>query len=252
MICELNDTSKAARLFDGWEETLITSCLQQVMGRIFVTDTEHPGSALAFVGCFGFFAGEPDRELAGYRPEGFAILTPQNDAWAKLIEEAWPDAKKATRYAIKKDTVFDKAKLKKLAAVPEGYELRRIDAGIYDLCLQDPVTYDFVSCFGNKQRYLELGRGMVILKGGKIVSGASSYTRYREGIEIEVDTVPEERGKGLATAVCAALILGCLEEGLYPSWDAQNLTSVHMAQKLGYEFSHEYTVYEVSSEERTH
>ncbi|MBR5258347.1 MAG: GNAT family N-acetyltransferase, partial [Clostridia bacterium] len=92
MICELNDTSKASRLFDGWEETLITSCLQQVMGRIFVTDTEHPGSALAFVGCFGFFAGEPDRELAGYRPEGFAILTPQNDAWAKLIEEAWPDA----------------------------------------------------------------------------------------------------------------------------------------------------------------
>ena len=100
--------------------------------------------------------------------------------------------------------------------------------------------------------YLELGQGMVILKGGKIVSGASSYTRYREGIEIEVDTVPEERGKGLATAVCAALILGCLQEGLYPSWDAQNLTSVHMAQKLGYEFSHEYTVYEVSSEERTH
>ena len=92
----------------------------------------------------------------------------------------------------------------------------------------------------------------MILRDGKIVSGASSYTRYKEGIEIEVDTVPEERGKGLATAVCAALILACLDEGLYPSWDAQNLTSVHMAQKLGYEFAHEYTVYEVAAEERTH
>ena len=77
-------------------------------------------------------------------------------------------------------------------------------------------------------------------------------SRYREGIEIEVDTVPEERNKGLATIVCAALILGCLEEGLYPSWDAQNLTSVHLAEKLGYEYDHEYTAYEVSGEEGTH
>lgn len=93
---------------------------------------------------------------------------------------------------------------------------------------------------------------MVLLKNGRIVSGASSYTRYKEGIEIEVDTVSEERRKGFATIVSAALILQCLEEGLYPSWDAQNMLSVHLAEKLGYEFDHEYTVYEVASDERTH
>ena len=37
----------------------------------------------------------------------------------------------------------------------------------------------------------------------------------------------------------AALILQCLEEGLYPSWDAQNMISVHLAEKLGYELDHE-------------
>ena len=73
-----------------------------------------------------------------------------------------------------------------------------------------------------------------------------------EGIEIEVDTVEEERRKHLATAVCAALILRCLREGLYPSWDAQNLNSVRLSEKFGYVFDHEYTAYEVSSEERTH
>ena len=86
----------------------------------------------------------------------------------------------------------------------------------------------------------------------QFVSGASSYTRYIEGIEIEVDTVPEERRKGLALVACAALILRCLDEGLYPSWDAQNMDSVHLAEKLGYEFDHEYTAYEVAGEERTH
>lgn len=114
------------------------------------------------------------------------------------------------------------------------------------------MTADFVSAFGTKERYLSLGRGMVITMDGKIVAGASSYTRYKEGIEIEVDTVPRERGKHLATIVCSALILNCLAEGLYPSWDAQNMTSVHLAEKLGYEFDHEYVAYEVASEARTH
>ena len=50
MIYELTDTSKVAGLFEGWEETLIYSCLQKVMGKIFVTDLESPKSAMAFVG----------------------------------------------------------------------------------------------------------------------------------------------------------------------------------------------------------
>ena len=139
-----------------------------------------------------------------------------------------------------------------VAKMPVGYELKEIDEKTYDLCLPDPVTGDFVSSFESKERFLELRRGMVIMKSGLIVAGASSYTRYNEGIEIEVDTVEEERRKGLATIASAALILRCLDEGLYPSWDAQNMNSVRLAKKLGYEFDHEYTAYEVSGEERTH
>ena len=253
MIHELKEPAKAEHLFEGWEETLIWSCLQGVMGSVFVTDPEHPASAFAFVGCFGFFAGEPDRELVENKPAGFVIMVPQDEAWAALIEECWPSAKRVTRYAIRKDTRFDETRLQAYAEnVPEGYELRPIDGELYDKCMEDPVTRDFVSPFGSKEKYLEWGRGMVILKDGRIVSGASSYTRYREGIEIEVDTVEAERRKHLAEAACAALILRCLEEGLYPSWDAQNMNSVRLAEKLGYEFDHEYTAYEADSAERTH
>lgn len=253
MIRELEDTAKAASLFDGWEETLIYSCLQKVMGKIYVTDPDRPVSAMAFVGCFAFLAGEPDKELLTGKPEGFVIMVPQNDSWSELIEDCFPDARKVTRYAIRKDTVFDREALTEMAAgLPEGYELRKIDSDIYDLCVQDPVTAEFVSAFGSKEKYLELGRGMVILKEGKIVSGASSYTRYKEGIEIEVDTVEPERRKGLASVVCSALILDCLDEGLYPSWDAHDMNSVQLARKFGYEFDREYTAYEVASDRRTH
>ena len=253
MIFELEDTSKVTSLFDGWQETLIWSCLQKVMGKVFVTDTEDPKSAFAFVGCFAFYAGEPDIELVKNKPSGFVIMTPQNEAWADLIESVYPDARKVTRYAIKKDTRFDVSLLKKnLEMLPSGYELKNIDEDIYDLCLKNPVTADFVSAFGGKEKYLRDGRGVVILKDGEIVSGASSYTRYKEGIEIEVDTKESERRKHLALIVCSALILRCLEEGLYPSWDAHNMTSVRLAEKLGYEFDHEYHAYEVASGERTH
>ena len=253
MVYELADTAKVVPLFEGWSETLIWSCLQKVMGKIYVTDLEKPQSAFAFVGCFAFYAGVPDKELIMEKPDGFVIMAPQNEKWADCIEGCYPDAKKVSRYAIKMDTKFDKDLLHKyIERLPEGYELKDIDENIYDLCLADPVTRDFVSSFGSKEEFLDIGRGVVVIKSGRIVAGASSYTRYNEGIEIEVDTVEEERRKGLATAVSAALILRCLDESLYPSWDAQNMNSVHLAEKLGYEFDHEYTAYEVAGEERTH
>lgn len=253
MIYELTDTSKVKPIFEGWNETLIYSCLQKVMGKIFVTDPNSPISAMAYVGCFAFYAGEPDKELVMAKPKWFVIMTPQNKEWEDCIEACFPAAKKVTRYAIRKDTQFDLPFLKSMVKkLPEGYELKEIDNETYDLCLTDPVTWDFVSSFESKEKYLKIGRGMVVMKSGRIVSGASSYTRYNEGIEIEVDTVAEERRKGLATIACAALILRCLDEGLYPSWDAQNMVSVHLAEKLGYEFDHEYTAYEVTGEERTH
>ncbi|SCX17072.1 GNAT acetyltransferase [Lachnospiraceae bacterium YSD2013] len=253
MVYELTDTKLAEPIFEGWKETLIYSCLQKVMGKIFVTDIAAPKAAMAYVGCFAFVAGEPERELALGVPKGFTIMTPQNDDWARVIEDCYPDAKKVTRYAIKKDTKFDKARLQEIVdGLADGYELRKIDSEIYDMCIADPVTADFVSSFDTKERYLELGRGMVILKDGRIVSGASSYTSYREGIEIEVDTVKEERRKGLASVACAALILDCLKDGLYPSWDAQNMGSVRLSEKFGYEFDHEYVAYELNRTCRTH
>jgi len=247
MIYELTDMQTASRLFAAWDETLITSCLQGVMGKLYGTDPEKPKSAVAWLGDFAFYAGEPSRELILAKPAGFLILVPQNEQWAALIEACFPgQCKRATRYAIKKGTQFQTGRLLSLAqTLPQGYALRRIDAELYDRCLEAKWSEDFVSVFGSKENFLEKGLGVVALKGEELAAGASSYSRYREGIEIEVDTRQDQRRLGLATACCARLILDCLERGLYPSWDAQNRISVCLAEKLGYKFSHEYPVYEV-------
>ncbi len=245
MIHVLKDLSKAEALFAGMEDSMIRSCLQGMMdAKIYVTDPEAPRSALAFLAAFAFYSGEPDRELVAFKPKGVVGMIPPDDGWAALIEERWPDAFKATRYAIKKDTKFDREKLTALcAALPEGYTLRRIDGALYELCLENDQFRDCVANFDSKEQFLQLGRGFAVVKDGKPVSVASSYTVYREGLEIEIDTAEDERRKGLASAAGAALILSCLDEALYPSWDAANLESVHLAEKLGYELSHEYPCY---------
>jgi len=247
MIYKLNDTRKVEKLLCCFDDTLVTSCLEKVMGDIFVTDLADPVSCQAVNGCFIFFAGQPDPELVRNRLDGFCILVPEDDRWMKLIEDVYGDrVEKATRYAIKKCEGFDRAKLQSYVnALPKGFEIKKIDSDIYDMCLNDSFFEDFVSAFESKEKYLQIGLGFVVMKDQKIVSGASSYTSYLEGIEIEVDTHKDYRKLGLARAVCARLILECLDRGLYPSWDAQNTISVHLSETLGYEFSHEYTVYEL-------
>ena len=246
MVYRLENTEKIRPLFEGWEETLIYSCLQKVMGDIYVTDTQQPKAAQAYIGDFCFFTGEPNKELVEHK-QNFVIMVPQNEEWAHLIEECYPDcSKRVTRYAIRKDTRFDEERLKQYAAdLPEGYRLSLVDDSLYQECLSCGWSRDLVSVFANKDEYRQKGLGVVALKGEEIVAGASSYISYREGIEIEVDTREDERRKHLATACSARLILECLKRGLYPSWDAQNWNSVRLSQKLGYEFSHEYPAYEV-------
>ena len=229
---------------------------------------ENPQSAMAVLGDFVFLAGAPNEALARFYPleEGkekrdFAILVPQNEKWCRMIESCFGErAKKVTRYAIKKEgDIFDRSRLKAAAESFDGteaevedmprYRIKEIDEAIFAQCLEKQWSRDLVSNYADYTEYQKLGVGMAVLKDGEAVAGASSYSSYRDGIEIEIDTREDCRRQGLAYACGAALILKCLERGLYPSWDAQNKASVALAEKLGYHFSHEYTAYEVYERE---
>lgn len=253
MICEVKGTQRVAALFGDWQETMIWSCIQGVMGRLYADSAENPKSAMAMLGDFCFFAGTPNEELVGYRPEGrgrdFAIMTASSPEWYALIERMYGGkATRVSRYAFKKEPeVFDRARLKALAEnVGEGYVLQMMDRELFACCQSQEWSRDFVSLFEDYDQYRRLGLGVVALRDGKPVSGASSYSSYQGGIEVEIDTKKEYRRQGLATACGARLILECLNRGLYPSWDAQNAWSSALAEKLGYRFDHEYTAYEIN------
>lgn len=253
MIIEMEDTRNARPLFEGWQETLIWSCLQKMMGKIYVDSKEAPASAMVILGDFCFLAGEPLEELVLYKPDSckqdFIIMVPQNDGWEHLIEKCYGEkAKKVTRYALKKELeVFVREQLMQaVEMLPPEYELKMIDEALYHKCKRENWCRDWVAQYADYETYRQYGLGVVILKDGEPVSGASSYSSYEGGIEIEIDTKKEYRRKGLAYICGAKLILECLEKGWYPSWDAQNMWSVALAKKLGYHFDHAYTAYEIS------
>lgn len=252
MVYLLENPQNAQTLFAGWEETLIWSCLQKVMGKVYGDDPQTPESAAAVLGDFCFFAGRPNKELCSYKPDGsqqdFIIMIPQNEQWAAVIEECYLEkAKKVVRYAIKKEyDIFSEDKLSKIVeALPREYSIQLMDERLFSWCKEQDWCKDWVSQFKDYEEYEKKGVGVVILKDGHPVSGASSYSSYLGGIEIEIDTKEEYRRKGLAYICGAGLILECLKRKLYPSWDAQNKWSVALAEKLGYHYDHDYTAYEI-------
>lgn len=231
-----------APLFEGWEETMVWSCLQGVMGRALAGEAGR--SALIVNQDFCFFAGEPDEGLVR-QAEG-PILVPRTGDWHPVIERVFGDrAVRETRYAIRKEPgIFDRKKLAALvAALPAGYELRRIDEELVPVLLAESWSRDFCSAFESPADCCRRGVGFVALYEGIPVAGAGSYCVYRGGIEIEIDTRRDHRRRGLAAACGARLILECLDRGLYPSWDAIDLRSVSLAEKLGYRRGEPYATY---------
>lgn len=256
MIMELKEPKLAKELFADCSDTTLLSCLQGVMGQVYAKmaeDGKTPESARAILGDFSFFGGKPSKELAGLEAaREFHILVPGTVKWSEAIEECLgTKVKRVLRYAIKKEPdIFDRKKLSLAAAsLPEGFELKLIDEVLYYQCRKEKWSRDFVGNYPDYETYKKLGLGMAVVKDGELLAGTSSYSTYLGGIEIEVGTREDYRRRGLAYACSAGLILECLDRGLYPSWDAQNLNSVGLAKKLGYHFEREYPVYEYCGKE---
>lgn len=240
------ELSKIAPLFDGWEETLIWSCLQGCMGYALADDDDHPTAAQIVIADFCFFAGKANLDLV--RRAGGSLLIPRDKPWEEAIETVWQDrVERSLRYATKKEpNIFDVDRLTAYAASrDDDYEVRLFDRDCYAQAMSADWSRDLCAQFADAQDYLHRGLGVAALYRGQLVAGASSYTVYNTGLEIEIDTKPEFRRKGLATACGARLILECLNRGLYPSWDAHDLRSMALAQKLGYHLDKPYPTYTI-------
>jgi GNAT superfamily N-acetyltransferase len=123
--------------------------------------------------------------------------------------------------------------LDRLLAVPEGCELRAVDAALFERLPGRDWT---VTMFGSADRALALGLGYCLLRDGEIVCEAFAGPQADGVIELGTGTAEAYRGRGYAAVACAYLIRACEARGYRPFWNAAagNTASLALARKLGF------------------
>lgn len=246
-----NMLEKVEKLFTNSHDTCVLSCLQDVMGRCYTSQDER--SAIAALGSYLYLGGKPEKvlleqALADVR-SGKVHLIDLSGQWTSFLAHFFAGGYKVqTRYALSQEgTVFDtEVLLQNVQMLSAAYEMKRIDRTLFETCAMEEWSRDFVCNYDSFALFEKHGLGYVILKDGEVVAGASSYSGYREGIEISIATREDFRRQGLAKICASKLILECLKKGWYPNWDAANTKSLALAKQLGYHDAGAYECIEIT------
>ena len=258
LVQKLTQPCLAKPIFGDWQETMIWSAMDGIMGDVYAND--NLTAACAVLGDLAFIASptmDEDAVQAVLRKVKAEtahdlLLVAQDEALFALCKDLLGRVETGTRYAFRKDNVFEPDKLKAFVTeLPEGYVLSGMTREIWaQITEKKGWTWDFISNFPDYETFQSMALGVFVLKNGEIVCGASAYSAYSGGVEIEIDTHEAHRRRHLARTCAAQLILNCMEKGLYASWDAANLESAALAQQLGYRFSHDYPYLVLTPEEK--
>ena len=228
------------------------SSVQGHMGKYFADNYENPNCVIALIGRNCFIDGNENddfieknlKELDKYYK---VIITNKNNF--KIIEDVFKNKYEiASRYSTKKDTKFDIEKLKQFVKEKQDfYEIKKIDKELFEIINN---TDSYVTNIEMSADYEEKGIGFCAInnENNEIIGVATSNAVYDDGIEINIKVSDKYRKKGIATALCSSLIIGCLEKNIHPYWDAFNKNSLALAEKLGYEIEEEYRTYKVNYE----
>lgn len=222
---------------------------QGYMGEVWVDNVENPDFSIVLLGRFCFIDGNPKNELVKqvlFNLDNYYKTIIANENWYKIIEEVYKDKYEIDkRFSIKKNTKFDKEKIKMLSSnIKNEYKIEKIDSNNYKLINE---TNSFSTNITMSDNFVNNGIGFCAKnEKNEIVAVIASNGIYDDGIEINIKIEEKDRHKGLGTALGSKMILECLAQNKYPSWDAANLDSVGLAEKLGYEVDSEYRIYKIN------
>jgi hypothetical protein len=224
-------------------------------GRVFVDHPQNPAVALIWTGVGYYFlggipSGQTDLLSISHCLEEFLIPASRamgetgyilitSPGWEEHIAQLLPGRAPITIF--RRTFTFEPGAFYQAAGrlpeLPRDLTLARMDETLAERSGLPPS-------WRSPQNFVQDGLGFAILSGEQIVSSCTSVFACRRGLEMDVNTAEEFRGRGLASIAAAAFIRECLRQNRQPNWETfwENEPSTKLAQKLGYQIKEEYPV----------
>lgn len=229
--------------------SLIDTILKEHLGGIIVDDPDKPTLAQVEYRGSVVYGGDAKHPLAEEMVKDFPInrgVSSLPKAWRDLVRSVHGDNITTLERMTFYTQYLDINHLKKLEqALSSEFEIRKIDI---ELATKITTTQNSefphqMIHFNSVEDFVNYGVGYCILTGDKVVSVASSTDMISDnGIDVQIDTHPDFRNRGLATIVCATLLRYCLEHDIEPHWSTTTSDSRRVAEKLGYKYKDKYEV----------
>lgn len=228
----------------GWD-IFIETALDY--GFILADDQQNPHVALAFVGGCILYGGDPTHEAAidlikAQEVQPCVLAYPKS--WADFVKEVYGEQVKClTRYyfpfaSFKKEKLYHA-----LLEEPREYRIQKMSMKwIKGLEALGEVYHKYH--YKDLQDFLDRGCCFCVTKGEEVCAAVGAYLRSDNKIQVQVNTKKEYLNQGLATIACAHMLRYCLDNQIQVGWDASNLISKKLANKLGYEECVPYLVLE--------
>lgn len=233
-----------------YDRVITDTVLEGSFGDAWADSADRPRVARLDASSFTVLGGDPlapaARALLHRSP--IFYVTPQTGEWRRLLEAEFGPHLFALRFTRFIAACLDLARLAGLAeSLPSEYRVRRLDRELVKRLPLETGNDQFLEIFTSVDDFLGRGLGYCVLFQNRIVSAATSMARSSRGIDIEIQTVPAFRRRGLGTAVASALLQSCLRQGLTPHWLAANPESEALARKLGFSRGDSYETLAVQS-----
>lgn len=251
MFCIDNSREKIKSLFDGFYDSIMFSYFDGIYGNGFCDNCDRPQTAVIQAGDFYFVAGKIQlqheiMELVG--DNRWAVIVPDTIKWFDALNSKEKPLILVDRFHTCPPTEgFNIEEIQKNVdkiCLHKGFKLEKIDEYYYNKALESHWSEFFVNNYKCFDDYSKHGFGYIITKDKEIISGASTYSYYENGVELELATHENYRKMGFASITASSFILECMRRRLIPHWDARNLTSLKIAEKIGFTLRDKYPAFE--------
>lgn len=233
-------------LFDGARTAMARDMLLGAAPcHVFADRMDAPRAALVCARRIGYACVAGDPGLGAPLLEALRPLFPwveciaMDPAWHPALAGYSKQSHAIVRYALDA-SALDRQHLRRLARIPAGYTIERYEAETLRQVCAQPWGEDQIGLYASQQDFLRDSGGMVLLESSSPIGGCAGFCRQGGEDEIQVDLHPQYRGKGLASCLCAAYLLDALAAGRKPRWDAANVRSLRLAEKLGFRLVESY------------